>query len=498
MPKPRISYVDPATVKDPAMIAEFERCAREGTPRPESQAIRAHVPATFWSFANTWRDVFKNGVADHKIKELCRIYVSRSVLCEFCGNQRSIKAAKSGLKEDDYSDLINFESSSRYDERQKAALAYAEAITWDLPADDAFWARLHKHFSEPELVEIGYFVAITMGQQRWLRTLNIEHHQILAGTDGSMAPGFETAEALERSKQAADYWAKINAKPADTGRRVTSQPTAASAIRPIRSRKRARRAAHPRQGPGQALRHARSLPQHRFRRRPSARSSPSSARPAAARPRCCAASTACCRTMPAKSGSATSASTSRSPASPWCSSISACSPGRRCSTTSPMACAWPARRRRRSSARCRNSSSWSALAASRHAFPYQMSGGMQQRCGLARALAVEPNVLLMDEPFAAVDAQTREILQFELLRIWEERPTAMVFVTHSIEEAVLLGHRVIVLKGRPSSIHETITIDLPQPRTRETLREPRFAELRERVWGTLMREAREAEFVLER
>ena len=81
------------------------------------------------------------------------------------------------------------------------------------------------------------------------------------------------------------------------------------------------------------------------------------------------------------------------------------------------------------------------------AFPYQMSGGMQQRCGLARALAVEPNVLLMDEPFAAVDAQTREILQFELLRIWEERPTAMIFVTHSIEEAVLLGHRVIVLKG---------------------------------------------------
>jgi NitT/TauT family transport system ATP-binding protein len=132
------------------------------------------------------------------------------------------------------------------------------------------------------------------------------------------------------------------------------------------------------------------------------------------------------------------------------------------------------------------------------AFPYQMSGGMQQRCGLARALAVEPNVLLMDEPFAAVDAQTREILQFELLHIWAQRPTAMIFVTHSIEEAVLLGHRVIVLKGRPSSIHETIVIDLAQPRTRETLRKPRFGELRERVWGTLMREAREAEFHLGR
>ena len=169
MTAPRISYVDPAGITDADMLAELDRCRREGTPRPESQAVRAHVPAVFWSFANSWRDVFKNGVADHKIKELCRIYVSRSVLCEFCGNQRSIKAAKSGLKEDDYSDLIHFESSSRYDERQKAALAYAEAITWDLPATDELWDRLHKHFSEPELVEIGYFVAITMGQQRWLR-----------------------------------------------------------------------------------------------------------------------------------------------------------------------------------------------------------------------------------------------------------------------------------------------------------------------------------------
>jgi len=215
MSKPRISYVDPATVKDEAMLAEFERCAREGTPRPESQAIRAHVPAVFWSFANSWRDVFKNGVADHGIKELCRIYVSRSVLCEFCGNQRSIKAAKQGIVEDDYRDLIDFESSSRYDERQKAALSYAEAITWDLPVNDEFWARLNRHFSEPELVEIGYFVALTMGQQRWLRTLDIEHHQILAGTDASMAPGFETEEALKRSKSEPGYWAGARRKPQD-------------------------------------------------------------------------------------------------------------------------------------------------------------------------------------------------------------------------------------------------------------------------------------------
>ena len=218
MPTPHISYVDPAGIKDEAMLAEFDRCAREGTPRPESQAIRAHVPAVFWSFANSWRDVFKNGVADHAIKELCRVYVSRSVLCEFCGNQRSMKAADQGVIEEDYRDLINFESSSRYDERQKAALSYAEAITWDQPVDEAFWARLHRHFSEPELVEIGYFIAITMGQQRWLRTLGIEHHQVLAGTAASMAPGFENEETLKRSKQAADYWAKTSPK---------SQPQAA-------------------------------------------------------------------------------------------------------------------------------------------------------------------------------------------------------------------------------------------------------------------------------
>src|SRR3970282_283338 len=79
------------------------------------------------------------------------------------------------------------------------------------------------------------------------------------------------------------------------------------------------------------------------------------------------------------------------------------------------------------------------LAGFEHYYPYQISGGMQQRCGLARALAVEPRVLLMDEPFGAVDAQTPEILQFALLRIWDERPTTMVFVTHAIDEAVLMG-----------------------------------------------------------
>ena len=137
------------------------------------------------------------------------------------------------------------------------------------------------------------------------------------------------------------------------------------------------------------------------------------------------------------------------------------------------------------------------LAGFENAYPYQLSGGMQQRCGLARALAIEPRVLLMDEPFAAVDAQTREILQFELIRIWQMRPTTMVFVTHSIEEAVLMGHRVVVLKGRPSSVFEVIEVDLPHPRGRHTLSHPRFAALREHVWSTLMDEAKAAELELQ-
>jgi len=126
-------------------------------------------------------------------------------------------------------------------------------------------------------------------------------------------------------------------------------------------------------------------------------------------------------------------------------------------------------------------------------YPHQLSGGMQQRAGLARALAVQPQVLLMDEPFSAIDAQTREILQFELLRIWESRPIAMLFVTHSIDEAVLMGDRVVVLKGRPSHIHEVIDVGIPHPRTRETLSTTRFQEVKAHVWDLLMQDVIEAE-----
>ena len=207
MAEQRISYV-PFEQMDAQTRAEIERCAREGTPRPESSAVRAHVPAAFWFFANAWDSLFRAGVCDHAIKELCRLYVSRSVQCEYCGNQRSVKATSAAeVVEADVKDLLDFESSERFDDRQKAALAYAEAITWHLETDDALWARLHSHFTEPQLVELGCMIGLTLGQQSWLRLLNIDHHQVMAGNDASMAPGYEDADKLERTKASEEYWA---------------------------------------------------------------------------------------------------------------------------------------------------------------------------------------------------------------------------------------------------------------------------------------------------
>lgn len=205
--KQRISYV-PLEQMTPEMRAEMERCAREGTPRPESTAIRAHVPAAFWCFANAWDDLFRGGIVDHDIKELCRVYVSRSVKCEYCGNQRSEQGRSLGLQEGQYDELLNFERATTFTERQKAALAYTEAIAWHLDAGDELWDRLYRHFSEAELVELGFMIGLTLGQQSWLRLLNIEHHEVLGGTDASMAPGFETADALAASKAADGYWAR--------------------------------------------------------------------------------------------------------------------------------------------------------------------------------------------------------------------------------------------------------------------------------------------------
>lgn len=118
-------------------------------------------------------------------------------------------------------------------------------------------------------------------------------------------------------------------------------------------------------------------------------------------------------------------------------------------------------------------------------YPYQLSGGMQQRANLARALAVDSSILLMDEPFAALDAQTREVMQAELLRIWNAAKKTVVFVTHQIDEAVYLSDRVIVMAARPGRIIADIKIDLPRPRKLDVKRTPEFARYEEQIWALI-------------
>jgi NitT/TauT family transport system ATP-binding protein len=129
-------------------------------------------------------------------------------------------------------------------------------------------------------------------------------------------------------------------------------------------------------------------------------------------------------------------------------------------------------------------------------YPYQLSGGMQQRVGLVRALAIDPAIMLMDEPFAALDAQTREILQEELLRVMQrpdERKT-MVFITHSIDEAILLGDRIAVMSARPGRIQDMLDVPFARPRDGNALRaDPRFAELRTHIWNELQAPAPQRE-----
>ncbi len=119
-------------------------------------------------------------------------------------------------------------------------------------------------------------------------------------------------------------------------------------------------------------------------------------------------------------------------------------------------------------------------------YPHQLSGGMQQRAGLARAMAINPSVLLMDEPFGALDAQTRELMQEELLRILETEKKTMMFVTHSIDEAILFGDRIAMMSRRPGRIREILNVDIPRPRKIISVRShPRYIELRNFIWESL-------------
>lgn len=118
--------------------------------------------------------------------------------------------------------------------------------------------------------------------------------------------------------------------------------------------------------------------------------------------------------------------------------------------------------------------------------PHQLSGGMQQRVGLARALATEPDILLMDEPFGAIDAQTREYMQEELMRIWSETNRTVVFITHDLDEAVLLSDRILVLSRGPGTVRRVVDVDLPRPRWEYDVRaHPNFAPVRQEIWHLL-------------
>ena len=125
-----------------------------------------------------------------------------------------------------------------------------------------------------------------------------------------------------------------------------------------------------------------------------------------------------------------------------------------------------------------------------HHYPHELSGGMQQRVGIARALAINPDMLLMDEPFAALDAQTRKSMQEELTRLWERTGKTIVFVTHDIDEAVYLGDRVVVLTARPGRIREEVAIDLPRPRGLEIKKSARCHEYRNHIWDLIRSESR--------
>ena len=125
-------------------------------------------------------------------------------------------------------------------------------------------------------------------------------------------------------------------------------------------------------------------------------------------------------------------------------------------------------------------------------YPHQLSGGMRQRVGIARALVVDPAVLLMDEPFSALDAQTRQLMQEELLALWERTRKTIVYVTHNIQEAVYMADRVIVLSRRPGRVLAEIPIELKRPRVESMMGDPAFVQASERIWGLIKNQAKEA------
>ncbi len=185
----RISYVDPQSLTDPELVEYLENARRFGTPRPETQAIRSNVPAVAKAFSRPWESIFRRGGVEHALKELCRVYVSKTVECRYCGSQRSLRAREQGLAETDYEELLEFERSDQFTARQKAALLYTSMLVWNPEgADERVWAQLREHFSDEEIVELGQFVQLTYGQQSVIRTWDVGHREFLADTTAGLAP----------------------------------------------------------------------------------------------------------------------------------------------------------------------------------------------------------------------------------------------------------------------------------------------------------------------
>ncbi|MNQ28579.1 Aliphatic sulfonates import ATP-binding protein SsuB [compost metagenome] len=138
------------------------------------------------------------------------------------------------------------------------------------------------------------------------------------------------------------------------------------------------------------------------------------------------------------------------------------------------------------------------LNAFRHAYPHQLSGGMKQRVSIARGFANDPEILLMDEPFAALDEQNKALLQEELLRIWEETRKTVLFITHSIDEAIVLGDRALVMTASPGKLKSDLSIELPRPRkVYEIKSRPEYGDLSQRIWSELRDEVLTAKKELE-
>lgn len=195
---PNISFKLPSQIEDPECRAWLETAMAAGKPGPEFQSVRAHAPGVMRSFTMSRQWVYREGFLDFELKELVRAYIALSGDCTYCSNQgvaRELNADREQLQA-----LLDYQSSEKYSHRERLAFRYADAIMWDpTQADEAMWAELHAEFTEPELVELGYWIGFTFGGQRWLKTLDTTQGQLAealatAGEESEVFEGATTSD----------------------------------------------------------------------------------------------------------------------------------------------------------------------------------------------------------------------------------------------------------------------------------------------------------------